>query len=134
MKANTSPAKDVETYIAGFPPATQKLLRQLRTTIKKAAPLAEELISYQMPAYKYHGVLVYFGGYEHHIGFYPTASGIENFKKEIAGFKSSKGAVQFPLDQPLPVSLITAMVKFRVQVNMEKASIPLKKKNRAAGK
>jgi uncharacterized protein YdhG (YjbR/CyaY superfamily) len=128
MKANTSPAKDVDTYIAGFPPATQKLLRQLRATIKKAAPLAEESISYQMPAYKYHGVLVYFGGYNSHIGFYPTASGIENFKKEIAGFKNSKGAVQFPLDTPLPVALITAMVKFRLYSNLEKAGIPLKKK------
>jgi uncharacterized protein YdhG (YjbR/CyaY superfamily) len=127
METKTSPA-NVDAYIAAFPPATKKLLQQLRTAIKKAAPLAEEVISYQMPAYKYHGILVYFAGHKNHIGFYPTASGIENFKKEIAGFNNSKGAVQFPLDQPLPVSLITAMVKFRVQVNLEKASIPPKKK------
>jgi uncharacterized protein YdhG (YjbR/CyaY superfamily) len=128
MKSNTIPAENVDAYIARFAPVTQKLLKQLRTTIKKAAPLAEEVISYGMPAYKYHGILVYFAGYEHHIGFYPTASGIENFKKEIAGFKHSKGAVQFPLDKPLPLSLVTAIVKFRVQLNLEKASIPLKKK------
>jgi len=128
MKSNTSPAENVDAYIARFAPTTQKLLKQLRATIKKAAPLAEELISYGMPAYKYHGILVYFAGYEHHIGFYPTASGIENFKKEIAGFKHSKGAVQFPPDKPLPLSLVTAIVKFRVQLNLEKASIPLKKK------
>lgn len=127
MEPKTSPA-NADAYIAAFPPATKKLLQQLRTAIKKAAPLAEEVISYQMPAYKYHGILVYFAGHKSHIGFYPTASGIENFKKEIAGFKNSKGAVQLPLDQPLPVSLITAMVKFRVQVNLEKASIPPKKK------
>jgi len=128
MKSNTSPAENVDAYIARFAPTTQKLLKQLRATIKKAAPLAEEVISYGMPAYKYHGILVYFAGYEHHIGFYPTASGIENFKKEIAGFKHSKGAVQFPPDKPLPLSLVTAIVKFRVQLNLEKASIPLKKK------
>jgi len=128
MKSNTSPAENVDAYIARFAPTTQKLLKQLRATIKKAAPLAEEVISYGMPAYKYHGILVYFAGYEHHIGFYPTASGIENFKKEFAGFKHSKGAVQFPPDKPLPLSLVTAIVKFRVQLNLEKASIPLKKK------
>jgi len=128
MKSNTIPAENVDAYIMRFAPTTQKLLKQLRATIKKAAPLAEEVISYGMPAYKYHGILVYFAGYEHHIGFYPTASGIENFKKEIAGFKHSKGAVQFPPDKPLPLSLVTAIVKFRVQLNLEKASIPLKKK------
>jgi len=128
MKANTKPAHDVDSYIMGFPSATQKLLKQLRATVQKAAPLAEEVISYRMPAYKYHGVLVFFAGYEHHIGFYPTASGIENFKKEIAGFKYSKGAVQFPLNKPLPLSLVTAIVKFRVLLNREKASLPPKKK------
>jgi uncharacterized protein YdhG (YjbR/CyaY superfamily) len=76
--------KDVESYIAGFSPAMQKLLNQLRNTIRKAAPKGEEYIGYQMPAYKFHGPLVYFAGYEKHIGFYPGASGIENFKKEIS--------------------------------------------------
>jgi len=127
-KPGENQLKDVASYIAGFPPATQKLLKQLRATIQKAAPEAEEQISYGMPAYKYHGVLVYFAGYERHIGFYPTASGIENFKKEIAGYKHSKGAVQFPLDKALPLRLITAIVRFRVQLNLEKASLKMGKK------
>src|SRR4051794_29326979 len=87
MKTKSPTSKTVDEYIAGFPPATQKLLQKIRATIRKAAPEAEETISYQMPAYKYHGSLVYFGGYERHIGFYPTASGIARFKKALAGFK-----------------------------------------------
>ncbi len=121
-------AADVEQYIAGFPEATQKLLHKLRETILKAAPKAEEGISYMMPAYKLHGVLVYFGGYKNHIGFYPTASGIENFKDELAGFATSKGAIQFPLGKPLPVKLITQIVKFRALENAEKEKSKQKKK------
>jgi uncharacterized protein YdhG (YjbR/CyaY superfamily) len=120
MKAATPVIHDVDTYIAGFPKETQKLLAQIRATIRKAAPAAEELISYRMPAYKYKGVLVYFAGYNHHIGFYPGAGGIEHFKKEIAIYKNAKGSVQFPLDQPLPLQLITRMVKFRVNQNVQK--------------
>ena len=110
----------VEAYIAAFPPATQKLLEQIRAIIKKAAPKAEESISYMMPAYKFNGPLVYFGGYKNHIGFYPTGSGIEAFKKELSVYKGSKGAVQFPLDKPLPVKLISSIVKYRLMVNGEK--------------
>lgn len=113
--------KDTDAYIATFPKSTQKLLEQLRKTIKKAAPKAEELISYNMPAYKYNGVLVYFAAYERHIGFYPTASGIKVFQKEISSYKNSKGAVQFPLDKPLPLALITSIVQYRAQENEEKA-------------
>ncbi|MEO7768543.1 MAG: DUF1801 domain-containing protein [Ferruginibacter sp.] len=123
MKTATAITTDVDAYIAGFPDDTQKLLRQLRATIMKAAPGAEELISYQMPAYKYNGMLVYFAGYKLHIGFYPTPSGIENFKKELSVFKNSKGAVQFPTEQPLPLQLITKIVKFRVKENRERAAI-----------
>lgn len=113
---------DVESYINSFPPVTQKALKQMRATIKKTAPKAEEVISYQMPAYKYNGqTLVYFAGYDRHIGFYPTASGIENFKKEFTGYKSSKGAVQFPLGKPLPLDLVTRIVQFRIKINEEKA-------------
>jgi len=120
MKTKTAGINDIDKYIAGFPPGTQKLLEQLRATIIKAAPAAEEVISYQMPAYKYHGMLVFFAAYKNHIGFYPTASGIETFKKELSIYKGSKGAVQFPLDKPLPVQLITKMVKFRVATNLQK--------------
>jgi uncharacterized protein YdhG (YjbR/CyaY superfamily) len=118
---NIDKPNNVNNYIEGFPKATQTLLKQIRAAIKKAAPDAQEVISYQMPAYKCSGALVYFAGYKNHIGFYPTASGIQAFKKEISVYKSSKGAVQFPLDEPLPLDLISKVVKFRVKENLEKA-------------
>src|SRR5687768_192308 len=95
-------APDTETYIAQFPSETQKMLEEIRGIIKAAAPQAKEVISYAMPAFKLHGVLVYFAAYERHIGFYPTARPMVVFEKELAGYKTSKGAVQFPLDKPLP--------------------------------
>lgn len=127
MKALKTKQKDVATYIAGFPPKTRKLLRQLRGLIKKHAPKADEGISYGMPGYKYLGMLVYFAGYEHHIGFYPGPGAIAAFKKEVKGFKTSKGTIQFPLDQPLPVGLIADIVALRVSENEAKA---LKKKGK----
>lgn len=108
----------IDEYIAGFPAATQKMLNQMRSTIKKAAPKAEEIISYKMPAYKLNGMLVYFAGYKNHIGFYAVPSGIAKFKKELSVYKGAKGSVQFPLTQPLPVELITKIVKFRVEENL----------------
>ena len=114
---------NVDEYIATFPEATQQLLRKLRKAIREAAPQAEEFISYQMPAYKQNGMLVYFAGYANHIGFYPTSSGIRFFKKELAGYKTSKGAVQFPIDKSIPLSLVKKMVKFRVKENLEKAKL-----------
>lgn len=123
MAMKKTKAKNVNEYIAEFPASTQKLMKQLRATIKKAAPKAIEDISYDMPAYKLEGALVYFGGYEKHIGFYPTSSGIRAFKDEISQYKNSKGAVQFPLDKPLPLGLITKMVKYRVKENLEKAEL-----------
>lgn len=128
MKSKADPLKDVDTYISGFPKDTQKLLNQIRAIIIKAAPKAEEGIGYQMPAYNYFGALVYFAGYEKHIGFYPTASGIAVFQEEISAYKNSKGAVQFPLDKPLPVKLITAIVKYRAKENKEKAVLKAAKK------
>lgn len=124
MKKNI--ASDVDSYIAGFPPKVQVMMRKLRSCIRKAAPGAEESISYIMPAYKLHGPLVYFGGYERHIGFYPTGSGIAPFQKEISAYKHSKGAVQFPLDEPLPLTLIEKMVKYRVKENVDKAEVKKK--------
>jgi uncharacterized protein YdhG (YjbR/CyaY superfamily) len=113
--------KNVDEYIASFPENLRTLLEEMRTTIKKTAPKAEEVISYQMPAYKHLGILVYFAGYKNHIGFYPTASGIEAFKKELSIYKGAKGSVQFPLDKPLPSVLITKMVKFKLKENEQKA-------------
>ena len=114
-------ANDIDAYIAGFPEHTRALLTQMRETIRKAAPEADEVISYQMPAYKLHGVLVYFAGYANHIGFYPTASGIATFEQELSGYKRAKGSVQFPLNEPLPVALITKIVGFKVTENAERA-------------
>lgn len=121
------PATNVNSYIASFPKETQVLLEQLRSLIKKAAPKAEEVISYQMPAYKYNGMLVYFAGYAKHIGFYPTGKGIEAFKDEITSYKTSKGTIQFPLNKKLPVTLITKIVKYRVKENETNAASKKKK-------
>jgi uncharacterized protein YdhG (YjbR/CyaY superfamily) len=112
--------KNIDEYIAGYPKEIQKLLEQLRATIKKAAPAAEEIISYGMPAFKLNGMLVWLAAHTKHIGFYPKASGIEAFKKELSIYKGAKGSVQFPLDKPLPLGLITKIVKFRVTENLQK--------------
>lgn len=103
-----------EEYISLFSSEIQERLISIRNIIQKAAPDAEEVISYGMPAYKLGSILVYFAGYKNHIGFYPTASGIENFKDRFGALKWSKGAIQFPLDQPLPKKLVTDIVKFRI--------------------
>lgn len=123
MKADEVNITSVDTYINSFPPATKKQMEKLRSLIRKAAPKAEELISYKMPAYKLHGVLVYFAGYDHHVGFYPMPSAIDKFYPELSKYKKAKGTVQFPIDETLPAELITRMVKFRVDENMEKASL-----------
>jgi uncharacterized protein YdhG (YjbR/CyaY superfamily) len=104
----------VDGYISSFPPEVKILLNELRKTIRAAAPNAEEVISYNMPAYKQKGILVYFAGYKKHVGFYPTASGIANFRKEIENYKWSKGAIQFPINEKLPLPLIKRIVKFRL--------------------
>lgn len=108
----------VDQYIAGFPPEVQSILEQMRTLIRETAPAAEECISWQMPTYKQKGNVVHFAGHKHHVGFYPGASGIEAFKDRFTGYKSSKGAVQFPYSQPLPVELICEIVAFRVRENL----------------
>ncbi|MGZ5134933.1 MAG: iron chaperone [Flavitalea sp.] len=110
-----------EEYIESFPENIQKLLTQMRSTIIKAAPEAEEVISYGMPGFRLGGMLVFFAAYPNHIGFYPTPSGIDKFKKELATYKGAKGSVQFPIDQQLPLGLITKIVKFRVKENLEKS-------------
>lgn len=126
---------DVDTYIASYPAATQRLLEQMRDTVRKAAPQALEGISYGMPAYTLGTKLVYFAGYQHHIGFYPTSSGIRNFEQELAGYKFSKGAVQFPLDKPLPLALVKKIVKMRLQeVTEQQAILAANKKHKATAK
>jgi uncharacterized protein YdhG (YjbR/CyaY superfamily) len=111
----------VDGYIAGYPEDVQKKLAQMRGTIKRAAPGAEEVISYSMPAYKLNGMLVWFAAHTNHLGLYPRGSGIETFKDELADYKCSKGTIQFPLNKPLPLALITKIVKFRVKENLLRA-------------
>jgi uncharacterized protein YdhG (YjbR/CyaY superfamily) len=112
--------KTIEEYIETFPKNVQLILNKIRQTIKSTVPEATETISWQMPAFKLNGILVFFAAYKHHIGFYPTSSGIEAFKNEIISYNSSKGTVQFPFDRPIPYDLIKKIVLFRVKKNKEK--------------
>lgn len=118
----------IDEYIAGFPPDVQEILEKIRATIKKAAPDAQEAIKYQMPTFVLNGNLVHFAAFKKHIGFYPVPSGIEKFKKELSLYKGAKGSVQFPLDQPIPFTLISKIVKFRVKENLERSKANGKKK------
>jgi uncharacterized protein YdhG (YjbR/CyaY superfamily) len=119
-------AQTIKEYITEQPKEHQERLEKLYALIRKSAPQADELISYQMPAFKFNGPLVYFALQKNHIGFYPLPSAIREFKKELSDYKSSKGAVQFPLDKPLPVKLISSMVKFRYLENKIKDKKKLK--------
>ena len=121
MKKGKPVSKNMDEYIADFPKDVQKLLQQLRSTIKKAAPKAEEKIAYGIPTFTLNGNLVHFGAYKTHIGFYPTPSGLEAFEEELAPYVTGKGTAQFPLDKPLPLDLITQIVNFRVMKNLEKS-------------
>lgn len=113
---------NVDEYIKSFPADTRKKLEQIRKTIRKAAPGTEESMSYGMPAYKTNKKpLVYFAGYNNHIGFYATPSGHSAFAEELSKFKQGKGSVQFPLDGPLPLDLIRQITLFRVQENLGKS-------------
>ncbi|HNW88806.1 MAG TPA: DUF1801 domain-containing protein [Bacteroidales bacterium] len=113
MKADNAP-NSVDKYISCFSGEIQTKLQQLRLAIRKAAPGAEEVISYQMPAYRQGKILVYFAAHKNHIGFYPTASGIEAFKNELSAYKLTKGTVQFPYKRPLPLKLVEKITRFRV--------------------
>lgn len=113
----------IDEYIAAFPQDIQKILKEIRTTIKAAAPKAEEKISYQMPTFFLNGNLVHFAAFKEHIGFYPTPSGIEAFQKELSIYKGAKGSVQFPLNEPMPLKLISRIVKFRAAENLKKARV-----------
>ena len=109
----------IDEYISQFPKEVQKKLQELRKVIREAAPQAEEKISYMMPTFYLKGNLVHFAAYSSHIGFYPAPSGIEAFKEELAGYKTSKGAIQFPIDKELPMYLIRKIVLYRVEENMK---------------
>jgi uncharacterized protein YdhG (YjbR/CyaY superfamily) len=109
--------KSIDEYISWFPINVQQKLEEMRALIHETAPKANEKISYQMPAFDQNGILVYFATFSKHIGFYPTSSGITAFESELGGYKHSKGAIQFPLDKPLPADLIRRIVQFRLEEN-----------------
>lgn len=121
MKDERTQPTTIDEYISGFSPEIQVILQQVRETIREAAPEAQEAISYQMPTFKLHGNLVHFAAFKNHLGFYPAPSGIERFQQALAGYKTSKGAIQFPLDQPIPYDLIRQIVLLRVEEQAAKA-------------
>jgi uncharacterized protein YdhG (YjbR/CyaY superfamily) len=120
MKNEKIRSGNVDNYISDFPEEIQSILEKIRTTIRKAAPGALEMISYGIPAFKFQGQpLVYFAAFKNHIGFYPTPKGIEEFEKELSVYKQGKGSVQFPIDKPMPLKLIGKIVKYRMNKNLE---------------
>ena len=126
---------DIDAYIAMQPEESIPALTQLRQIIKSVAPDAEEVISYNMPAFKYHGMLVGFAEAKQHYGFYPwTGRTVEQFKDELINYKTSKGAIQFPKDRPLPVALIKKIVKQRIKDNLEKEAIKQELKSKPTAK
>jgi uncharacterized protein YdhG (YjbR/CyaY superfamily) len=120
MKTNKKIPQNIDEYIKMFPEDIQAVLQTLRQTIRNAAPQAEETISYRMPAFKLNGILVFFAAFKNHIGFYPTSSATTAFKDELSIYKGGKGSVQFPIDKPLPLDLISKIVKYRVRENLNK--------------
>ena len=131
MENKKTGISSIDEYIATFPKDIQKILKELRKTIKAAAPEAEEKISYQMPTFALHGNLVHFAAFKNHIGFYPTPSGIQEFKDALSKYEGAKGSVQFPIDKPLPLKLIVKIVKFRVAENLKNAGAKAGKTSKA---
>ncbi len=121
MKAFQTAPTTIDEYIAASPKEVQGILKKVRATIRKAAPGAQEAIKYQLPTFTLDGNLVHFGAFKNHIGFYPTPSGTEKFKRELSAYEGAKGSIRFPLDKPIPYALITEIVKFRVKENQGKA-------------
>jgi uncharacterized protein YdhG (YjbR/CyaY superfamily) len=128
MESNKKGYRSIDEYIAQFPEEVQITLKKLRAVIKAAAPDAEERISYQMPTFRLKGNLVHFAAYKNHIGFYPTPGGIKPFEYELSVYEVSKGTVRFPIDKPLPMELISKIVKFRVEEDLKKDAEKTQKK------
>jgi uncharacterized protein YdhG (YjbR/CyaY superfamily) len=123
VKKESLPPKNIDEYIAGFPADVQRILQEIRSIIRTAVPDAEEAMKYRMPTFVLNGNLVHFAAFDKHIGFYPTPSGIEAFKDELSAYHNAKGSVQFPLDKPVPFSLIRKIVKFRVKETRDKLAL-----------
>jgi uncharacterized protein YdhG (YjbR/CyaY superfamily) len=132
--AKPKKAKDIGDYISKFPADVQAILEKVRATIHRAAPEATETISYQMPAFRQHGILVYFAAWKKHVGLYPPISGDNAIEKSIARYAGPKGNLQFPLDEPMPLDLIGRIVRLRVKQNVEKAAAKRKKKSQTPRK
>jgi uncharacterized protein YdhG (YjbR/CyaY superfamily) len=132
MGAQRLKAADIDSYIATFPPAIRARLRKIRTAIRRAAPDAREKISYRIPTFALCGNLVHFAAFEHHIGFYPAASGVKKFARELGAYRFAKGSVQLPHDRPLPLDLIAAIVRFRRAENLARYAPKADAKSRAA--
>jgi uncharacterized protein YdhG (YjbR/CyaY superfamily) len=132
MKAtSTTKFKTVHEYISALPVKTKSILKEVRKTIKQAAPQAAELISYNIPTFKLHGGLIWYAAWKDHISLYPRTARMEASIKELSAYEGARGTIKFPIDQPIPFALITKIVKFRVKENMEKTKINAKKKNRS---
>lgn len=128
MERSKNTPQTIDEYIAGYPPDIQQILEKIRTTIREAAPDAEETISYQIPTFKLEGNLVHFAAFKKHIGFYPAPSGIEQFDEQLSKYKRAKGSIRFPLDEAIPYHLISEIVRFRVRENLERAEAKRKGK------
>jgi uncharacterized protein YdhG (YjbR/CyaY superfamily) len=127
MEENKITFESIDEYISKFQPEIQEKLKKLRQVIKESAPDAKEKISYQIPTFVLHGNLVHFAAFKNHIGFYPAPTGIDAFKQELSEYKGSKGAIQLPIDKPLPYELISRIVKYRVIENIKKAEGKMRK-------
>lgn len=114
--------QSIDEYIDTFPEEVQEILQKIRETIQQTAPDAKEVISYQMPTFRLHGILVHFAAFKHHISFFPTPSAIEAFKEELSSYETSKGTVKFPMGKPVPFELIERIVEFRVKENLQKTT------------
>jgi uncharacterized protein YdhG (YjbR/CyaY superfamily) len=130
MKEASKKFKTVAEYFSSAPAEARSRLKEIRAIVTQAAPKAEEVISYNMPGLRLHDMLVWYAGYKKHIGFYPRSSMIDKFQKELAAYEVSKGAIRFPLDEPLPAKLITKIVKVRIKENEEKEKLKLKAKRK----
>ena len=121
MKTKLTTSEGIDEYVAGFSAEVRSRLQKIRATIRQAAPDAEEAIKYRMPTFTLQGNLVHFAAFKRHIGFYPTSSGIRRFKKELSNYEGAKGSVRFPLEKPVPLALISKIVKFRAKENLQRA-------------
>jgi uncharacterized protein YdhG (YjbR/CyaY superfamily) len=127
MSTVKSTPKNIDEYIAGFPPDVQRILQKIRTTIKKAAPGAQETLKYHMPTFVLNGNLVYFAAFKNHIGFFPPVSGDKSLRNELSIYEGPKGSLKFPLNEPIPYGLIKRIVQIRVKENLDKAEAKSKK-------